>query len=359
MRLGWWENTVTNHADVRSAFASALTRSVDVDEDIGAPPNVSVVRVRGGVGREKLATTLAMAQVPVRANARGWELTAHPSLESRRTAGWLREVSDAAEEMLPGRVDRLMLHVDGPWSVGANVEYRGHAVVEDRPAFRDMALHLGEGVREFARLGERIGADVVLAVHEPRVVEVLRGLEGSTEFDPVQAVDREIVAGVWQRFLDQVGVGAGDGVNTAVLDCEGFVPEEVADVLPGIGGFTRVVVPSAQLDSAAGKDLIGGLLGQLIPQGRGIGWADSRAGAGGGADVAQGAGSRTGGGANVTQEAEDIAKAVLRQWSQWTLPADALPGAVDVVVPEATRTIAEASMAAARARLVASLLWKN
>lgn len=353
MRLGWWENTVTNHADVRSAFASALTRSVDVDEDIGAPPNVSVVRLRGGVGREKLATTLAMAQVPVRANARGWELTAHPSLESRRTAGWLREVSDAAEEMLPGRVDRLMLHVDGPWSVGANVEYRGHAVIEDRPAFRDMALHLGEGVREFARLGERIGADVVLAVHEPRVVEVLRGLEGATEFDPVRAVDREIVAGVWQRFLDQVGVGAdagAGGVTTAVLDCEGFVPEEVADVLPGIGGFARAVVPSAQFDSAAGKDLIGGLLGQLIPQGRGIGWADSRAGGGSGSGT---------GGADVTQDAEDIAKAVLRQWSQWTLPADALPGAVDVVVPEATRTISEASMAAARARLVASLLWKN
>lgn len=354
MRLGWWENTVTNHVDVRSAFASALTRSVDVDEDIGAPPNVSVVRLRGGVGREKLATTLAMAQVPVRANARGWELTAHPSLESRRTAGWLREVSDAAEEMLPGRVDRLMLHVDGPWSVGASVEYRGHAVIEDRPAFRDMALHLGEGVREFARLGERIGADVVLAVHEPRVVEVLRGLEGATEFDPVRAVDREIVAGVWQRFLDQVGVGADAGVTAAVLDCEGFVPEEVADVLPGIGGFARVVVPSAQLDSAAGKDLIGGLLGQLIPQGRGIGWADSRAGGGSGAGTGGGAG-----GADVTQEAEDIVKAVLRQWSQWTLPADALPGAVDVVVPEATRTISEASMAAARARLVASLLWKN
>ena len=358
MRLGWWENTVTNHADVRSAFASALTRSVDVDEDIGVPPNVSVVRLRGGVGRKKLATTLAMAQVPVRANARGWELTAHPSLESRRTAGWLREVSDAAEEMLPGRVDRLMVHVDGPWSVGASVEFRGHAVIEDRPAFRDMALHLGEGVREFARLGERIGANVVLAVHEPRVVEVLRGLEGATEFDPVRAVDREIVAGVWQRFLDQVGVGADAGVTAAVLDCEGFVPEEVADVLPGIGagggGFARVVVPSEQLDSAAGKDLIGGLLGQLIPQGRGIGWADSRAGAGSGA----GAGAGTGG-ADVTQDAEDIAKAVLRQWSQWTLPADALPGAVDVVVPEATRTIAEASMAAARARLVASLLWKN
>lgn len=354
MRLGWWENTVTNHADVRSAFASALTRSVDVDEDIGAPPNVSVVRLRGGVGREKLATTLAMAQVPVRANARGWELTAHPSLESRRTAGWLREVSDAAEEMLPGRVDRLMVHVDGPWSVGASVEYRGHAVIEDRPAFRDMALHLGEGVREFARLGERIGADVVLAVHEPRVVEVLKGLEGATEFDPVRAVDREIVAGVWQRFLDQVGVGAGTGVTAAVLDCEGFVPEEVADVLPGISGFARVVVPSQQLDSAAGKDLIGGLLGQLIPQGRGIGWADSRAGRGSGGGTGRGSG-----GADVTQEAEDIAKAVLRQWSQWTMPADALPGAVDVVVPEATRTIAEASMAAARARIVASLLWKN
>ncbi|RAV31187.1 hypothetical protein [Corynebacterium heidelbergense] len=363
-RLGWWENSVTNHRDVRAAFASALTRTVDVDEDIGVPPSLSLVRINGGrgrgnLGREKLATTLAMAQVPVRANARAWELTAHPSLESRRTAGWLREVSDVAEEMLPGRVERLMIHVEGPWSIGASVEYRGHALIEDRPAFRDMALNLGEGVDEFARLGERIGAQVVLAVHEPRVAEVLRGLEGATDFDPVRAVDREIVAGVWQRFLEQLGIGqcsdaSGQGVRRlATLDCEGAVPEEVVDVLPGMAaGFARVVVPACQLEGVVGKDLIGGMLGQLLPQGRGIGWAD-------GDTPDRSAATPAGSGPAAVRDPETIARTVIRQWDQWSFPADQLPGAVDVVVPEGARTIAGASIAAARARQAASLLWRN
>ncbi len=34
-RLGWWENTVTDHAEVRAAMQSALTRTCDVDEDTG------------------------------------------------------------------------------------------------------------------------------------------------------------------------------------------------------------------------------------------------------------------------------------------------------------------------------------
>ncbi|HIW96435.1 MAG TPA: hypothetical protein H9867_08170 [Candidatus Corynebacterium gallistercoris] len=320
--VGWWENTITNHTSAAEACLAALRRTVDVDEDAPAP--VSIPRVTG-LTRSSEACTMAIAQVPIRTNPRGWELSAHPSLDSRRTAGWLRELTDSVEELWTGKVSHMMLHVTGPWSLGAALEYRGHAVMADRPAFRDIALQLGEGVREFAAWGQRIGAEVVVAVHEPRVAEVLAGLRGATDFHSVPPVDRDIVAGVWRRFLE-VGF-------PAVLDC-GWVPPELADALPGMG-FHRVAVPSAQLADTAGKDLVGGLLGA----GQGIGWvfegdATSRAG-------------------------ETIAGDVLRQWRQWSLPEDELPGMVDVVVPEGVRTAAAASEAAAAARIAAEKLWRN
>lgn len=49
-RLGWWENTVTDHAEVRAAIQSALTRTCDVDEDTGVPPALSLPELWPGGG---------------------------------------------------------------------------------------------------------------------------------------------------------------------------------------------------------------------------------------------------------------------------------------------------------------------
>ncbi len=326
-RLGWWENTVTDHAEVRAAIQSALTRTCDVDEDTGAPPVLSFPRC--GKAGDLTALTASFAQLPIRANPRGWELTAHPSLESRRMDGWVREATDAAEELLAGKVERLMLHVTGPWTFGAEVEFRGHPVLRDRPAFKDCALHLGFGVEQVAgALSATLGCEVIIALHEPRVREVMGGLPGATRFDTIPAVDREFIYGVWQRFQQQVA-------RPAVLDTGSFID----DALSHAPGFHRIVVPADQLRTVSGKDLVGGMIGR----GQGIGWA---------VNTDQGI-------ANVESAAGEIARAVLRQWTQWTLPADELPGMVDVVVPEGKRTAAQASVSAARARHAAALLWSN
>ena len=247
--------------------------------------------------------------------------------------GWVREASDAAEELLAGKTERLMLHVVGPWTLGAQVEFRGHPLLRDRPAFKDCALHLGFGVEQVAgALSAALGCEVVIALHEPRAREVMGGLPGATRFDAIPAVDREFIYGVWQRFQQQVGC-------PVVLDTDSFID----DALSHAPGFHRIVVPADQLLTTEGKDLVGGMLGR----GQGIGWAVSPTGTPGtGSDAAE-------------EAAGAIARAVLRQWEQWTLPADQLPNLVDIVVPEGKRTAAQASMAAARARHAAALLWRN
>ena len=189
----------------------------------------------------------------------------------------------------------------------------------------------------------------------------IRDRPGATRFDTIPAVDREFIYGVWQRFQQQV-------VRPVVLDTGSLID----DALSHAPGFHRIVVPADQLQTTSGKDLVGGMIGR----GQGIGWAVSQAApsaGGAGADARGHAAAHPGpaggdtavapaedvSGADVEAAAGDIARDVLRQWEQWTLPADELPGLVDIVVPEGKRTAAQASVAAARARHAAALLWRN
>lgn len=349
-RYGWWENTVTTHSDLRAATLSALNRTVDVDEDCGVAPALSMVRVAGGVGKNLAATTASLAGLHVRTTPRGWELTAHPSLESRRTAGYLREVWDLGEELLPGRAERLMVHVLGPWSMGAQIEYRGHAAIADRPAFKDMALTLGEALREYVgRLSAAIGAEVTVAVHEPQVGVVIGGLPGATQFDGLNPVDPEFITGVWRRLVRQIE-------TPSVLTCDGVVPSTLLGVDSSsdatsdlrAAGFRRIDFPLAQLgESTEVTDAIGALVGGEMGTGMGIGVGLPAV-----ALAARSAGE-------IEHAANTMAKRLMRQWSQWTLPADLLPQCVDITVPEGGRTVEEASCAAAVARSAAALLWIN
>lgn len=349
-RFGWWENTVTTHPDLRSATTSALNRTVDVDEDTGVPPAVSMVRIAGGVGRNLAATTASIAGIPLRTTPRGWEMTAHPSLESRRTAGYLREIWDLAEELLVERTERIMVHVLGPWSMGAQIEYRGHAAIYDRPAFRDMALTMGEATGEYARtLSKATGAEVSVAVHEPQVGQILSGLPGATRFDGLDPIDPEFVTGVWRRLVRQVAA-------SCVLTCDGPVPP----ALLGVDGssdatsdlratnFSRIEFPFSQLGASTKvTDAIGSLIGAEMGTERGIAVSLPTS-----ALNARSA-------AEIEEASANVAKGLMRQWAQWTLPAPELPNSVDITVPEATRSAAEASSAAAVARGAAALLWKN
>ena len=331
MRLGWWENTVTPELSARESWNATMRRTIDVEEDIGCEPTAGIVRLR-----DLSVATASLAQIPVRSNARGWELTAHPSLESRRIDGAWREIRDIAEETVAGRATRMMLHVGGPWSFGANVEYRGHAVLRDRPAFRDCALTLGEAVADEAAWWAKAMAtaegdtEVIIAVHEPRVAEIAVGLEGATDFDTFDPVDRQFIAGVWERFATQVG-------RPLVLDAHGPMDDAVVDAVVASTWESVVVAPRQLLETAA-KDRIG----QLIGAGQRIGWGIEAG------DLSDG-----------LRGGENAANGLLKQWRQWSFAEENLPAMVDLVVPEAQRTKAEAAEAAAAARVAAALLVKG
>lgn len=370
-RWAWWEDTIIASTDVAALWSAALRRSVDVDEECGVTPAVSVPRSGADIIRDEVAVAAVYAQLPLRTTPRGWELTSHPSTVWRRTRGWLRELSDGAEELVAGRAQRILLHVPGPWTFGASVEYRGHAVMRDRPAFRDCALALGAGVAEQVRWWQRaLDAEVAVVVHEPLLGSVATGLPGATDFDTLPPVPADILCGVWRRLLGQLsaassggasgageervgvilnaGTGAGAG---AAADSGTGLPAALLSSATGRAelvdtGFDRVVIPSTLCTTHQGRDEVGALIGA----GQRIAWADAQA-----SWVAPGV-------AAAQRNAHEVARRVTQLWAEWTFPDSELTDTVDIVVPRvpsSQRTFPAASEAAAVARTAAEYLWRN
>lgn len=309
VRFAWWEDVRTDHTDLRAALAAASRRTRDVDEDVGAVPPLSLPH------RDLLAETAAMG-VPVggpylRSHARGWEVAPGKTLDARVFRGRLHELTDIVAEVMPG-TDRLMAHVTGPWTFGASVEYRGHPLCFDRPAFRDVALSLGEGIREFC---DAAGVSVV-HVHERRLGEVTSRLEGATEFETM-SVDREVALNVERRFIDQIRGGSDRGV---ILDSACNWSE-----LPHTGADTLVVDDFT--DDVA----------WLVDNGAGVAW-------------------RVDGGTS----SEDIAHRVIRTWKQWTFDAAFPEPRIDLVaVGDGVMTPGDAAELARTVRGAAALLHRN
>jgi hypothetical protein len=339
-RLAWWEDIRTTHGDLPSALAAASRRTRDVDEDVGTVPPLSLPRsaVDGGLLMETAAMGVTVGGPYLRSHSRGWEIAPGKTLDMRAFLGRRHELTDLVAEMMPG-TDRLMVHVTGPWTFGASVEYHGHPLCFDRPAFRDVALALGEGVCEFC---DAVGASVV-HVHERRLPEVTSRLEGATEFETM-SVDREIAVNVERRFLDQVrgddgdgaagdhaaagdGVAGDDGARVIALDAGCMYPDLVhtgADVL----------VADALDDDVA----------RLIDGGSSVAW-------------------RVGGG----RTSEELAHTVMRTWRQWTFDGASPEPQIDLVAVSGEGDADEAGVlspnaAAELARTVrgaAALLHRN
>lgn len=343
VRYGWWEALATTHADEREALNAALGRSVDVDEDTGAPSTVSLPRLGGRVHLDLAATTAAASGLYLRTNPRGWELVARPTLVGRLTRGHLSATIDACEELLAEGTDpqRVLVHVLGPWSFGAVVEHGGHPLVADRPAFKDVALTLGEGVAQWCgRVAAATGVEVHVVMHEPLVAGVVAGLPGPTPWDEVAPVDPQIVAGVWRRFVDQVGVPVV--LQEAPVRLASRHPEVFAEA-----GVARVGFPLMALGETWAKDAVAGVLQQSLPVALVV-------------DVAT-VPTRAG-----MNEVERRAAGVARQgqdlWRGWTFEAGALPQMVDVSVQaglDRPVSAAAASTAAAVARLAAQYVARG
>ncbi|MFO7193516.1 MAG: methionine synthase, partial [Thermocrispum agreste] len=126
-----------------------------------------------GLGADLIGRSAAMlVDIPVEYVPSGYRVTARPGSDHRRGVDLLRWDMDAMQEAVEkaGEAPKVIkTQVAGPWTLAAGIELpRGHRVLTDHGAVRDVTESLVEGVRaHVAELSKRTGAQVIVQLDEP------------------------------------------------------------------------------------------------------------------------------------------------------------------------------------------------
>lgn len=135
-----------------------------------------------GLGADTIGRTAGLlVDVAVEVVPSGYRVTARPGGDHRRAGDHLRRDLDAFEQALEragARPPALKVQVAGPWTLASEVELpRGHRVLTDHGALRDVTASLAEGLTaHVAELVKRTGRDVVVQLDEPSLPSVLAGM---------------------------------------------------------------------------------------------------------------------------------------------------------------------------------------
>ncbi|MET7454905.1 methionine synthase [Streptomyces sp. NPDC005574] len=151
-----------------------------------------------GPGADMIGRTAGLlAELYARVEPSGWRLGDRPGRDTRRARSWLGEDLDALEEFTQGYQGPLKVQAVGPWTLAAALELRnGEVALSDPGACRDLAGSLAEGLRtHLEEVARRVpGAQVVLQLDEPSLVDVLRGhVRSASGYRTHRAVDRQAV----------------------------------------------------------------------------------------------------------------------------------------------------------------------
>lgn len=148
-----------------------------------------------GPGAAMIGRTAALlADLPTELLRDGWTLTDHPGRDLARAQALWRESCDVLAETFDGYTGPLKVQVTGPWTLCAELRWRGDRVLADAGACRDVVQSLAQAVADHAADVRRLvpGAEVVVQVDEPMLPVVLAGgLRTASGFETIRAVDQE------------------------------------------------------------------------------------------------------------------------------------------------------------------------
>ena len=138
----------------------------------------------------------------------GWRLVDRPGVDLRRTRDMVERDLDALLEVGGHYHGLFKIQVTGPWSLAASVELtRGHKVVADTGATRDLAQSLAEGVAGYAgRVRARLPrAELVVQWDEPLLPAVLAGtVPTPSGYGTVRAVEESVACDILREGIDAV-----------------------------------------------------------------------------------------------------------------------------------------------------------
>ncbi|WP_301200126.1 methionine synthase [Corynebacterium stationis] len=156
-----------------------------------------------GLGSDAIGRTAGLLEaVSVDRGPRSWRLTDRPQLASRAMWDRMDRDLDILQELWGDDLDNLKVQVIGPWTLAASLELsNGHRAITDSGALRDLTAALHAGLDEHIRdLKNRFHCDIAVQIDEPLYGDVLAGLKGTTDFDPVRPVPSEVAADAIEQF---------------------------------------------------------------------------------------------------------------------------------------------------------------
>jgi methionine synthase II (cobalamin-independent) len=181
-----------------------------------------------GLGADMLGRAAALlVDFAVELVPSGYRITARPGGDHRRAVDLLRRDLDAVEEAI-GKAGAappvLKLQATGPWTLASGIELpRGHRVITDRGALRDLVESLAEGVAlHVAEVKRRTGAQVVVQFDEPGLPAVLAGaVPTPSGYGTVPAVAAPAARETLSALIDAARAATG---NAVVVHCCASAP---------------------------------------------------------------------------------------------------------------------------------------
>jgi methionine synthase II (cobalamin-independent) len=318
-----------------------------VIDEVGALPHLPELPARGPGGDMAGRALALLPDFPAAWGPTGWALADRPGRETRRSAAFLGEDLDVAEELLTGWSGPFKVQLCGPWTLAASIELRsGRKILGDPGARRDLHQAYADAVAGHAAevLKRLPGVALLVQLDEPGLPYVLDGsVPTPSGLTRLAAIDEQEVLAVLAAATASVAsvaagvagvAGQSGGARTGVHCCAASPPLRLLrqlhdirdDESPGLG-FASVdgTLLTPADDDAVGEALEAGLLLMLglVPT----------------------SGATTG-----PAVVADAASSLRQLWRRLGLPVEQL---TDVVVTP-TCGLAGATMPAARAALAAS-----
>ncbi|WP_448855067.1 methionine synthase [Corynebacterium camporealensis] len=226
-----------------------------------------------GLGSDLVGRTAAvLSDVPLDRGPRSWRITDRPQLITHQLRDQLERDLDAVQEVWGEDLERVKVQVVGPWTMAAALELpNGHRVLTDYGAVRDVHGELQVGIAKHCQdVARRFNAEVILQLDEPMLADALRGLPGTTDFDPVRPVPAEVALDTLERFEpDYLHLGTPlweISVGTPLLEFAGLDTPEHLDGLGqwldagnrvGLGLHRKASAREAAIELARHMDRLG------------------------------------------------------------------------------------------------------
>lgn len=241
-------------------------------------PHLPELPERGSAATGVARGAAVLVDLPAELDARGWRLGARSGADQRRAQALLAQDADAVEEVFEGYHGWFKIQLIGPITLVARLETsRGHRVLTDPGATRDVVDSLAEGMREWcATWARRIpGATLLVQLNEPLIDAALTGsLSTASGWGRVTPLEPQLA----ERALRVVAQAAADGAALTVVQAS-TSPQAIAAVrgsgAQGIGVASPALARSGESDDLLAEWVEAGAL--MFPACRVEKGADSRA----------------------------------------------------------------------------------